>query len=204
MIFGTDARRKTAATRRLADHSSRSQRVEDRCLIRREVRPPSRLESHPQRGGFFAIPVPEETAPIARRRRMFCWSNRRAVAVQVGARQRVRSRTRFGSHSETRRRPVGALHRSRPANAHREQELVRREPWPAPAQGKRGRHRQRGPLQKAIGNDPQSMESQRARQVEPKCREKGQEGRFPANMSAPANNAGEIPIGLKVLKMERT
>ena len=135
---------------------------------------------------------------------MSCWSNRRAVAVQAGAGPRVRSRTRFGSHSETRRRPVGALHRSRPANAHRERELVRREPWPAPAQGKRDRHRQRGPLQKAIGNDPQSMESQRARQFEPKCREKGQEGRFRLGTPPPAKNAGRIPSGSEVLRIEGT
>jgi len=204
MIFGTDARRKTAATRRLADHSSRSQRLEDRCLIRWEIRHHSRLESHPQRGGFFAIPVPEETAPIARRRRMSCWSNRRAVAVQAGAGRRVRSRTRFESNLETRRRPVGALHRSRPANAHREQELDRREPWPAPAQGKRDRHPQREPLRRAIGNDPQSMESQRARQVEPKCREKAQEGRFQPRTPPPAKNAGRIPIDSEVLRIEGT
>ena len=159
MIFGTEARRKTAATRRLADHSSTSQRVEDRGLIRWEVRPASRLESHPQRGGFFAIPVPGETAPIARHRRMSCPSNRRAWAVEAAARRRVRSRTHRASHWETRQRLVGGRHRSRPATARQGQELQRREPFPSPDPGKRDRHRQRGPWLRAIGNDPQSMES---------------------------------------------
>lgn len=174
MIFGTEAKRKTAATRRLADHSSTSQRVEDRWLIRSEVRHPSRLENPPQRGGFFAIPVPEEKAPIARQRRMLFLNNRRGVAVQAATRQRVRKKHRCASHLETTRRPEGARNRNHAANAHREQELLQRKPCPAPAQGKRDRYQQGGPARWAIRNDPQTMEPERARQVEPRYQEKAQ------------------------------
>ena len=174
MIFGTEARRKTIATRRLADHSTTSQRVEDRCLIRWEVRPPSRLESRPQRGGFFAIPVPGEKAPIARRRRMSFPNNRRAAPVQAAARQRARKRLRCGSHLETTRRPADARNRNPPANAHRGQEPHQREPSPALAQVKRHQNQQAGPVRWAMANGHQTKEPEGGRQVEPRCRAKAQ------------------------------
>jgi hypothetical protein len=48
------------------------------------------------------------------------------------------------------------------------------------------------------------MESQWARQFEPKCREKGQEGRFRLGTPPPAKNAGRIPSGSEVLRIEGT